>query len=151
MASPQDEPKPKYMCLKGKTQFEMAQAIDEALAQAERNCDQNVEQVAYQLWYEQFEQKLQEVLNISHESMPTGDVNSAQDFRCFCLKLLKMVDAINVVKVTTDSEVVAILKHSQVDALDMLKARNLWRFDLQRSMQEIQGIALHEWRPQRTF
>lgn len=151
MASPQEETKPKYMCLKGKTQFEMAKAIDEALAQAERECDQNVEQLAYQLWYEQFEQKLQELLNMSQESMPKGEVNSAQAFQCVCLKLLKRVDVDNVVKAATlDSEIVSILKHSQLDALDMLKARNLWRFDLQRTMQEIQGNVLHEWRTQRT-
>lgn len=152
MASPQDENKPKYMCLKGKTQFEMAAAIDEALAQAENAFARDVEQMALQLWYEPFEQFIQEELNISQENMPPAQLNGLSEFITTCVALAPFVHQTmgNEAKISRVlSTLEKGLKQSLSDTLDLLKARNLWRFDLQRSLQDSQGRIVDEWRQQR--
>jgi len=148
MASPQDKNKPKYMCLKGKTQFEMAEAIDEALAQAERAFPEDDEQIALQIWYEQFEQQVIDEVNISQEQIPKGSVTSQISFTKLSLEIwavgyeqAKLNDTGRPAYKLMES----LFKRSFSHTMDMLKARNLWRSDLQRALNDIQGRVIHDW------
>lgn len=151
MSSPQDVNKPKYMCLQGKTQFEMAQAIDQAMAQAEQADAQDAQQVALQLWYEQLEQQIQEELNISQDALPQGDVNTRERFVKLSGELRHQLHMGTNPQTgfNTDHQFLVLLKLSLTQCIDMLRARNLWRFDLQRTLEGIQGQLINEWQRKR--
>ncbi|NVK39316.1 MAG: hypothetical protein HWE18_15420 [Gammaproteobacteria bacterium] len=147
MANPQDEPKPKYMALEGKTQFEMAQAIDNAFIEAERIVDNQDEQVALQWWYGQLEQQVQEEFELSNSQLPSGDVNTQDQFLAMCEQLFNRIYHLEnslhshqVIPITFK----VLLERSLLDAIDMMHAKNIWRFDLQRMMQTLQGRLIHE-------
>jgi len=147
MASPRQKNQPKYMCLKGKTQYEMAQAIDAAAAQAEQAYGQNVEQMALQLWYEQFEQQVQDELNIYQDNLPVVEVMSEEGFVSACEQLWQFTlnyPSNQMADNLLTGQAQQLFRQSFMDVIDMLKARDLWRFDLQRYLQRIQGRVMHE-------
>lgn len=147
MANPQDETKPKYMCLQGKTQFEMAQAIDDAFHEAERIVSQQDEQVALQWWYGQLEQQVQEEFELPVSVLPVGEVNTQTQFLAMSGRLLKCIYAQKSTAISQSALTVAfkvLLERSLLDAIDMMHAKHIWRFDLQRMLQTLQGRLIHE-------
>jgi len=147
MPDPQDENPPKYMCLKGKTQYEMAQAIDSAAAQAEQAFRQDVQQVALQIWYEQFEQQVLDELNIYQDALPVVSVETEGNFIGACGQLWQFTlsyDMPSKGMALGATRVQSMFRQSFMDAVDMLKARGMWRFDLQRYLQKLQGTVMDE-------
>lgn len=147
MANPQDEPMPKYMALEGKTQFEMAQAIDDAFNKAEQIATQQDHLVALQWWYGQLEQQVQEEFELSSGVLPAGDVQTQAQFLVMSERLLKCIYAQKNTS-TSRSVVLAafkvLLERSLLDAIDMMHAKQIWRFDLQRMLQTLQGRLIHD-------
>lgn len=147
MAKPQDDGQPKYMHIEGKTQYEMAQSIDAAFAAAEASIHHQSEEVALQWWYQQFELQLQEEFNLSDSRLPSGDVSNESTF----LQLSKMlVQRALDMQVDHDHKISAsitinlLLERSLLDAIDMMQAKQIWRFDLQRKLQTLQGRLINE-------
>ena len=141
---------PKYMCLNGRTQYELAQSIDAAMTSAESAVKANQEQEALFLWYEQVLDGIHEnfLLQKNVKSVENNDVLVA-----VISELMPLCWAYYHANPTSGSPVssdesnqkygfqtlmTGLLEHSFMNALDILHARNLWRFDIQRSMQQTQ-------------
>ena len=145
MAYPEDNDQPKYMHLQGKTQYEMAQSIDAAFAAAEESVHEQAEQTALQWWYQQLEILVQEEFNLPDTALPKGEASTQAFFLQTSTSLLNQAFAIN-----GDSQpamaltIKRVLQRSLLDALDMMRAQQIWRFDLQRMLQTLQGRLLHE-------
>jgi hypothetical protein len=145
MAYPEDNDQPKYMHLQGKTQYEMAQSIDAAFAAAEESVHEQAEQTALQWWYQQLEILVQEEFNLPDTALPKGEASTQALFLQTSTSLLNQAFAIN-----GDSQpamaltIKRVLQRSLLDALDMMRAQQIWRFDLQRMLQTLQGRLLHE-------
>ncbi|MGK0443860.1 MAG: hypothetical protein ACJA1U_000788 [Bermanella sp.] len=145
MAYPEDNDQPKYMHLQGKTQYEMAQSIDAAFAAAEESVHEQAEQTALQWWYQQLEILVQEEFNLPDTALPKGEASTQALFLQTSTSLLNQAFAIS-----GDSQpamaltIKRVLQRSLLDALDMMRAQQIWRFDLQRTLQTLQGRLLHE-------
>lgn len=145
MAYPEDNDQPKYMHLQGKTQYEMAQSIDAAFAAAEESVHEQAEQTALQWWYQQLEILVQEEFNLPDTALPKGEASTQALFLQTSTSLLNQAFAIS-----GDSQpamaltIKRVLQRSLLDALDMMRAQQIWRFDLQRMLQTLQGRLLHE-------
>ncbi|MFY0640402.1 MAG: hypothetical protein JXR16_05090 [Bermanella sp.] len=147
MAKPQDESQPKYMHIEGKTQYEMAQSIDAAFAAAEASIDHQSEEVALQWWYQQFELQIQEELNLAESRLPSGNVTSEGTFLQLSKMLIQRVLDMQVDhrhKISASITINLLLERSLLDAIDMMQAKQIWRFDLQRKLQTLQGRLINE-------
>ena len=147
MANPQDDSQPKYMHIEGKTQYEMAQSIDAAFAAAEASMHQQSEQVALQWWYQQFELQAQEEFNLIDAQLPKGGVTNQDTFvrqaGLLVTQILKYQGEPST-KVGTNITINLLLERSLLDTIDMMQAKQIWRFDLQRMMQTLQGKLINE-------
>ncbi|MAA71788.1 MAG: hypothetical protein CL679_08675 [Bermanella sp.] len=145
MAYPEDSDAPRYMHLQGKTQYEMAQSIDAAFAAAEQSIHQQAEQTALQWWYQQLESQVQEDFNLPDSALPKGNANTQAAFVKLSSALFK--DAMRLGGTSEPSAMLGVkrlLQRSLIDAIDMMQAQGIWRFDLQRTLQTLQGRLLHE-------
>eukprot|EP00399_MALV-I-05_sp_L67-4_P000136 gene137-101_t len=145
MAYPEDSDAPRYMHLQGKTQYEMAQSIDAAFAAAEQSIHQQAEQTALQWWYQQLESQVQEDFNLPDSALPKGNANTQVAFFKLSSALIK--DAMRLGGTSEPSAMLGVkrlLQRSLIDAIDMMQAQGIWRFDLQRTLQTLQGRLLHE-------
>ncbi len=147
MANPQDDSQPKYLHIEGKTQYEMAQSIDAAFAAAEASIDQQSEKIALQWWYQQFEVLVQEEFNLPDGWLPSGNVNHQESFlqlaRQLIAQAVKMQNN-HLQPASTDITINLLLERSLLDAIDMMQAKQVWRFDLQRMLQTLQGRLINE-------
>jgi hypothetical protein len=142
---------PKYMCMNGSTQYELAQSIDEAMASADREVKADQEQEALLLWYEQILDGIHEtfLLQKSVKSIPNNNVmvGVITELLPLCWAYYRSTmdhqlveDAeCSIDKAGFQLLMIKLLEHSFINALDILHARNLWRFDIQRNMQQAQG------------
>ena len=139
---------PKYMCLDATTQYELAQSIDAAMANAERAVKSDQEQEALFLWYEQVLDGIHEtfLLQKSVKSISNNDVmhDVVQELLPLCWAYYCSTKEGFVTHSEADVTgfrmlMTGVLEHSFINALDILHARNLWRFDIQRNMQHTQG------------
>jgi hypothetical protein len=148
MTTPEDDRQPMYMRLQGKTQFEMAQSIDAAFTAAEQSIYPQSEQTALQWWYQQLETQVQEEFNLPESRLPKGDISTQSTFVQACIVLFSGIVAVNGTlhrTVATHVTMTALLERSLLDAIDMMRAQQIWRFDLQRMLQTIQGRLIHEF------
>ena len=142
-----DKELPKYMCLAGKTQYELAQSIDAAVEEAEMENDNSQNQACFQICYDQLLYQLQEeygldlskvlkVRVVLDKHVLKQDLLSMMDFCGAQYKLVKTEQAeLNTFQFTFEKN----LKSSLQDALDIMISKGIWRFDLQRTLQEIQS------------
>lgn len=139
---------PKYMCLSGNTQFELAQSIDAAMASAEREVKSNQEDESLCIWYEQILDGIYEEFSIQR---PPGMIsslfmlkNAISELTPLCwVNFQALLDEQETPANLTmgrafEQVMIRLLEVSFVNALDILHARNMWRFDTQRAMQETQ-------------
>lgn len=150
MANPQDDSQPKYMHIEGKTQYEMAQSIDAAFAAAEASMHQQSEQVALQWWYQQLELQLQEEFNLSDAQLPKDSVMNQDTFLRLAGLLIEQIvksQDEQSKKVSTVITINLLVERSLLDTIDMMQAKQIWRFDLQRMMQTLQGRLINERQP----
>jgi len=139
---------PKYMRLNANTQFELAQSIDAAMDSAEREVKADQHQEALYIWYEQILDGIYEEFSLQKQPRTITDTKSIGEVvgelvpLCWAYYQTSMLDGrqeTNATKRTTFELVMKrLLESSFVNALDILYARNLWRFDIQRGMQETQ-------------
>ena len=134
---------PKYMSLKANTQYELAQSIDAALNQAEQMVQKDHKQVCFHIWLEQLLDALQEDFALEQES---GLVHSMDDLPTLFQKLIgpcsAYYQATQGEKATLEAFhmlLIMLLERSLLNTLDMMQARGVWRFDIQRAMQDTQG------------
>jgi hypothetical protein len=146
---------PKYMCQTGITQYELAESIDAAMASAEFEVKSNQDQDALSIWCEQVLDEVQEEFSAQKE---LGSVTSHKDFESSINGLLplcwanycSMCDLSRSETVVNDARrqvefqrvMTHLLERSFINALDILHAHNIWRFDIQRSMQQTQVCIL---------
>ena len=141
-----DKDLPKYMCLSGKTRFELAQSIDAAMEAAELMNESTQNQACFEICYDQIVDQLQEEYGLDlTKVLKPRDVfdrhTLKQDILAtigFCGAQYKLVKThstdLNDFKRTFEN----ILKRSLQDALDIMISKGIWRFDLQRTLQEIE-------------
>lgn len=145
MSNPEDDHKPKYMQLQGKTQYEMAQSIDAAFAVAEQSVEQQAELAALQWWYQQLELQVQEEFHLADKALPKGDIIHQASFLQACKQLIH--DALDLPHEDDGARrqtLQTFIERSLLDVIDMMQAKHIWRFDLQRMLQTLQGRLNHE-------
>lgn len=142
---------PKYMCPDATTQYELAQSIDAAMANAERAVKSDQEQEALFLWYEQILDGIHEtfLLQKSVKTISNNDAmhDAVHELLPLCWAYYCSTQNDSTVQATNSDAgragfrvlMTGVLEHSFINALDILHARNLWRFDIQRNMQQTQG------------
>lgn len=141
-----DKDLPKYMCLSGKTQFELAQSIDAAMEAAELMNESSQNQACFQICSDQLRDQLQEEygLDLSKilKSRPAHDKHVLkQDMLSMieiCGTQYKIMKAQHADLQDFKISFEHILKRSLQDALDIMISKGIWRFDLQRTLQVIQ-------------
>jgi len=147
MATPEDDSQPRYLHLQGKTQFEIGQSIDAAFAEVEQSIHQQSEQAVRQWWYQNLETQVQEVFNLPESALPKGDILSQASFFQACVALYHAVMVLprEAGSKPSDKVMARLLDGALSDTIDMMRARKIWRFDLQRSLQVQQGQLIHEF------
>lgn len=135
---------PKYMTLDATTQFELAQSIDEVLAQAERATQLTDEQACLNLWLQQIVDHFQDEFAIELD-----EATFSQDFDAFKNSVADVIAVCRQQEAKQQRDdpkarIQSCLEHSYQGALDLMQIQNLWRFDLQRQMQERQEALLRE-------
>ena len=141
-----DKDLPKYMCLPGKTQFELAQSIDAAMDAAELMNENTQNQACFQICSDQLMDQLQEEYGLDlSKILKNRPVHDKHVLKQDMLSMIEICGAqFKIMKAQrTDlqdfkSSFEGILKRSLQDALDIMISKGIWRFDLQRTLQEIQ-------------
>ncbi len=137
---------PKYMRLNAKTQYELAQGIEAALEAAERSDFPGLTQACYQLCWQQAVEQLQEEYHLDiPESLSLIDVNDKQSLQNALLKMVAL-SGVQWQLQTAQKQPMSqfqvgfklVLSRSLLDALDLMSAKGLWRFDIQRNVQQLQ-------------
>ncbi len=137
---------PKYMCLKANSQFELAQNIDAAFLAAEQATIQDAEQLCYQVFYDQLVDQLHEeyglyisqLLKLEQVTQKSTLQQAMLDMLQLCGQQFQVQGRESTDKQSFQLAFKLVLERSLLDALDIIMARGLWRFDLQRSLQNIQ-------------
>lgn len=148
MANPKLDDLPKYMSQSGISQYELAKSIDAAMANAEQEVKSSEGQEGLLIWCEQLLGTVQEDF-LLHKDLRA--MTSGTDLEAELRSLLPLCWAyyrstaeqdLQASHVEFKSVMTRILELSFINALDILHARNLWRFDIQRSMQQTQDRLL---------
>jgi len=143
----QTEPdQPKYMCLSAKTQYELAQGIEAAAQAAQLSDEADLTQACYQICYEQLLDQLQEEYLL--EVPPSLDLAHVKDKKTLQDNLLALLPLCaaqwqlqggNPAQLTRfQGEYKLVLARSLLDGLDIMSAKDIWRFDIQRNVQQVQ-------------
>ncbi len=140
-----DEDTPKYMHLTAKTQYELAQGID-AAAQAAQLIEQSDSQLCYQICFEQLADQLLEEYQLDvPRLLNISQVNDKTNLQGALLKLvplsatqwqLQAGESLQLANFQRDFKL--LLARCLLDALDIMTAKGIWRFDIQRNVQQIQ-------------
>lgn len=137
---------PKYMCLKANTQYELAQSIDAALQEAEFMVQKDQGQVCLHIWLEQILDALNEEFSIDQ---PLDGIRSWDELQIEVIHLIescaRFYRASQGEKGSAEAftmVMVLLIERSFVNAMDMMHARGVWRFDYQRAMQDVKGAIL---------
>ncbi len=147
-----DKDIPKYMRLTASTQYELAQNIDAAMTEAELFNDGGDSQVCFQICHEQLVDQLQEEygLNLT-EILPNRSFIDKHILKQDMLSMIESCAAQYQLSQGSNSVLhnfqlgfEKIVKRSLQDALDIIKSKGIWRFDLQRSLQEIQTRVINK-------
>jgi hypothetical protein len=138
---------PKYMCMKANTQFELAQSIDDALAQAEQQVQKDHHQACLHIWIEQLLDGLNEEFSVELDVSGIQTLDGMQDAILTLLPSCKtFYQATQGEKATLEGFrliLTKVMERCFLNALDMMHARGIWRFDIQRNMQVKQGTFMH--------
>ncbi len=137
---------PKYMRLNAKTLYELGQGIEAALEAAERSDFPGLTQACYQLCWQQAVEQLQEEYQLEiPSSLDLIDVSDKQSLQNALLKMValsgvqwQLQTAKNQALTQFQSGFKLVLARSLLDALDLMNAKGLWRFDVQRNVQQLQ-------------
>ncbi|MFT6152758.1 MAG: hypothetical protein ACJA0E_000393 [Bermanella sp.] len=149
MENPKLEDLPKYMSQSGVTQFELAQSIDAAMANAELEVKSSQGQESFIIWCEQLLDSVQEDFSLHKDlSIMTDGADLEAELRsllpvCWAYYSSKAEQPLQASQAEFSSVMTGILGRSFINTLDILHARNIWRFDLQRSMQQTQTCLLN--------
>ncbi len=147
-----DKDIPKYMRLTAKTQYELAQNIDAAMTEAELSNDTGKSQVCFQICHEQLMDQLQEEygLNLT-EILPNRVTIDKHILKQDMLSMIgpcgaqyQLSHGAKGVLQNFQLGFEKIVQRSLQDALDIIKSKGIWRFDLQRSVQEIQTRVINK-------
>lgn len=147
-----DKDTPKYMRLTAKTQYELAQKIDAAMTEAELFNDGGKSQVCFHICHEQLIDQLQEEygLNLT-EILPNRVTIDKHILKQDMLSMIGSCGAQYQLIYGSKGGVQnfqqgfeKIVKRSLQDALDIIKSKGIWRFDLQRSVQDIQTRVINK-------
>jgi hypothetical protein len=146
---------PKYMCQTGITQYELAESIDTAMANAEFEVKSNQDQEALIIWCGEVLGEVLEEFSAQKELAPVlshkGFEGSIQGLLPLCwanyssiCELSRLAPAVGSDRRQIDFQLVMtdLLERSFMNTLDILHAHNIWRFDIQRSMQQTQACML---------
>lgn len=145
MSAKKDETElPKYMTLEANTQYELAQSIDEVLARAEKATQLTDEQACLNLWLQQIVDHFQDEFAIELD-----EATFSQDFDVFKNRVAEVITVCRQQETKQgrqdpSARIQSCLEHSYQGVLDLMQIQNLWRFDLQRQMQERQEALLRE-------
>jgi hypothetical protein len=148
MENPELKDLPKYMSQSGITQFELAQSIDAAMASAEQEVKSSQGQEGLLIWCEQLLDTVQEDFSLHKEiSVMTNGADLEAELWsllpvCWAYYSTTSKQCLQANQVAFNSVMTRILERSFIDTLDILHARNIWRFDIQRSMQQTQTCLL---------
>jgi len=147
VARPNKQSLPKYMNLKANTQYELAQTIDAALANAEAEDACSAEQACWGLWQTQILDYLFEGFHFEPEQVraPTGlDTLETEASRWVvaCAELYRVQHGDAAAQAAFGPLMRMQLEQAFLMAIDMIHGKGLWRFDIQRSMQDYQGRLL---------
>ncbi len=151
MAKIHKESQPKYLDLNGMTQYEMAQSIDAAIEAAENSYQQDNMKVALQLVYGQAADQMFEEYGIQVDSESV--LGSIQDGPSLLGQLEALIPLCGVRYQLLRGQDAALQDFQQElsqtmdrivqTALDILHARNLWRFDIERTIRRIKEPFSH--------
>ncbi len=140
---------PKYMCLNADSQFELAKNIDDALLAAEQANQLDKSQLCFQVFYDQLIDRLHEEYGVNWSQILNYElVADKSTLLKAMLEMLQVCAGQFQMKMEGKKELKtfqlgfkSVLERSLVDALDIIMARDLWRFDLQRNLQDVQRQA----------
>lgn len=137
---------PKYMRMEGNTQFELAQSIDAAMEAAENALKTDQEHEALFIWYEQVLDLIQEEFllqkRVNYMTSNEGLAACIDELLPLCWAYYQSLQEASVQQLKASKSEAAfklvmqsLLQRSFINTIDILNARNLWRFDIQRNMQ----------------
>lgn len=142
MTKTHKKPLPKYMNMEGSTRFEMAQSIDKALEAAEQAMALDQQGTCYQMWSDQLVDQLQdEFAFVAHmEAVSQGNELCLECESLFerCQLQFKLLMKDKATKVAFQLALKGLIERSLMDAMDLMHAQGIWRFDMQRQMQKTQ-------------
>jgi hypothetical protein len=141
-----EEDIPKYMRLNAKTQYELGQGIEAALEAADVSDFPSKTQACFQLCWQQVLEQLEEEYHLkTPESLGLESIDNQNSLYSGLLKLLALSGIQWQLKVSHKSSLSQfksgfklVVARSLLDALDLMNAKGLWRFDIQRSVQQLQ-------------
>jgi len=137
---------PKYMCLEANTQYELAQSIDAALAQAEQMVQKDQTQACVHIWIEQVLDGIQEEFAVEQAMAEVNAVQKiAQSLKSLFAPCAAYYQASQGQAGSEEAFRLLLtlnLERSFLNALDMMRARGVWRFDIQRALQNQQRMLL---------
>lgn len=138
---------PKYMCLKANTQYELAQSIDAALQDAELMVQKDHGEACLHIWLEQILDAFNEEFALNQ---PVEGIKNLEELQVAVLRLYdtcaRFYQASNGESGSIEAFqmlMVLIMERSFVNTMDMMHARDIWRFDIQRAMQDAQGVMVN--------
>ena len=137
---------PKYMRLCANTQYELAQNIDAAAKAAQLSEEPGLAEACYQLCYQQLmDQLLDEYLLDVASSLKQAQVKDKNTLQAAMLKLLPLCAAQWQLQGGSPAKLASfqagfklVVAHSLLDGLDIMSAKDMWRFDIQRNVQQVQ-------------
>lgn len=142
MEDPYDESVPKYMNMQGQTKFELAQSIDSALYAAEQVVAHDQQGACYQIWFDQLSDLLQSEFSFESPVLDVKNENSlcaeAEKLSLRCKEQFTLMLSPNAPQAAFQVSMKALLERGFMDALDLIQRQGLWRFALQRNMQNTQ-------------
>ena len=143
----QTEPdQPKYMCLSANTQYELAQGIEAAAKAAQLGESEDLTQTCYQICCQQLLDQLQEEYLLEVPlSLSLAQVKDKKTLQATLLALLPLCAAQWQLQggsparlASFQGEFKLVVARSLLDGLDIMSAKDLWRFDIQRNVQQLQ-------------
>ena len=141
MAKPDPSPET-YLNLSAPTQFELAQRIDAALQAAENAVTVSQEAQSFQLWLQQFCDLANEEFNSALDAPQIDGQRIKNQLKSGFLVAIEHLIALNqskgsLAQGTFKLAIALLVERSFLDTLDFMHAQGSWRFDIQRSMQDL--------------
>ncbi|MEY8248764.1 MAG: hypothetical protein RPT11_10305 [Bermanella sp.] len=146
MVAKTEKDPPKYMRLSANTQYELAQGIEAAAAAAQLGDEAGLTPSCYQICYQQLTDQLQEEYLL--KTPASLNLERIEDNKALQAALLSWIPLCAAqwqlqggdpaASARFQAEFKLVVARSLRDGLDIMSARDIWRFDIQRNIEEVQ-------------